>query len=255
MSRRIGSTRHVPERVIDTWYYKVKDVEFETNEFIEPKDGDYEHDEREEHEKYKEKKERVVNKTVKIELVLEKSTSQSEEPPHPTESVKFIVRCAELKLEMEGTDIECLRAAMWDRLDEKFDIKWEHFYLVTISETRGWSGSDGTGILFEYDTVSKGTTWQGRLLMKRYENREFVIKPWPGEFTDKGGKVIACIPVNDMNTAALENFSERMNQMRKVMAEFLRPEMIMKTLSDLSGHLPFLPAPSTNDDKPDHPAV
>jgi hypothetical protein len=255
MSRRLGSTRHVPERVIDTWYYKVKDVEIERNEYIEPEDGDHGHDEREDHEKHVVKGERIVNKTVKIELILHKKTSQSEEPPHPTESVEFEVKCEELKLNMTGTDIEALRAGMWDQLDAKFDIKWEQFYLVTVSPTRGWNGAAGTGILFEYDNVWRGTTWDGKLLMKKYDSHEFKIKPWPGEFTDKGGKVIACIPVNEMNTLALQNFSDRMDKMREVMADFLRPEKIMQTLADLSGHLPFLPAPSTTEEKSDHPAA
>ena len=232
----------MPDRVIDTWIYKVKDVEFETREFVEREDKDYGRDDRDESEKFEMKKQRVKNKIVTIEVRLIKKTSQSEEPPHLTEDVRFEVYCAELDLHIKGTDIELLRAAVWEHLDKKFAIKWEQFYLVEVAENRPWGGSDGTGILFEYDTVWRGTTWNGKFLFKKYESNEFKIKTWPGEFTDKGGKVIACIPATEPNKLALEEFVRRMNEMRKVMANYLRPERILQTLANLSGTMPFLPA-------------
>ena len=255
MPRELGSKRNVPDRVIDTWVYKVKDVEFEHREWVDPELEPGERDTRQADEKYEMRKERVKNKVVTIEVRLCKTTRQSEEPPHPTEDVHFEVYCEELKLKIEGTDIDALRAAIWDRLDKRFEIKWEQFYLIEVDENRPWGGASGTGIMFEYDTVWRGTTWDGKFLLKKYEGHEFKIKTWPGEFTDKGGKVIACIAATDQNREALEEFCKRMDQMRKVMSDYLRPARIMETLANLSGNLPFLPpAPEGTKEINDEPS-
>lgn len=246
MPRPLGDRRHVPDRLFDTWIYKVKDVEFEQPEYVKPGDDDEDErgrDTRNSDEKYVPRKQRVKNKIVEIKVYYIKKTKQSEEPPHPTEEVKFEVKCKELKLDMEGTDIEHLKAAVWDRLDEKFKIKWEGFYLVEVERNHPWGGYTGAGIMFKYDHVYRGTTWDGKLLLKRYEGHEFKIKPWPGDFTDKGGHVIACIPETELNKSALENFCARMDELRKVMADYLKPEVILKTLANLSQTMPFLPAP------------
>lgn len=242
MPPRIGDKRHVPHRVIDTWIYKVKDVEFETRDYVESDEEGPGPDERPQSERYEMQKKRVKNKLITMQLILHKKNTHSEEPPHPTEEVHFEVKCKEIDVTMEGTDIEALRAAAWDFLDKKFQIKWEYYYLVKVEHNRPWR-ADGTGMVFSYDGVYKGTTWDGKLLLKQYEGSKFKIKVWPGEFTDNGGNIIACIPANDLNKAALEEFCRRMDEMRKVMADYLRPARILQTLADLSGQLPFLPAP------------
>jgi hypothetical protein len=249
MAPRIGSSRHVPDRIIDTWIYKVKDVEFEQREWVEPEDDDPKDDRgldaRNESQSYEMKKQRVKNKIVTMQVELHKKTSQSEEPPHPTEDVHFEVYCKELNLRMEGTDIAALRAAVWDFLDKKFEIKWEYYYLVRVDHQRAWR-ADGTGMVFSYDGVWKGTTWDGKLLLKQYDGTEMKIKVWPGEFTDKGGNVIACIPANDMNKAALEEFTRRIDVLRKKLADFLRPDQIMQTLTNMAGLALLPPAPSSD---------
>src|SRR5262249_21772643 len=120
MPRRIGEKRSVPERVIDTWYYKVKEAQFDQEEYIEPEDGDHGNDKRRETEKHRVVKKSVKNKLVKVELILHKTTTHSEEPPHPTASVEFEAVCEECGLKVSGTDIECIRAAIWERLDKQF---------------------------------------------------------------------------------------------------------------------------------------
>lgn len=245
MPRRTGETRHNPDRVIDTWIYKVKDVEFETREYVEGGEEDTDErgrDTRPRSERYEFRKQRVKNKLVKVELRYCKETLQSDEPPHPTKNVSFEVYCDELDLKMAGTDIEALRAAVWERLDKRFEIKWEAFFLVTVNRERPWHG-DGTGMMFSYDVVYRGTTWDGKFLLKQYDGSEFKIKPWPGEFTDKGGNVLACIPVTDMNREALEQFAKRIDILRGKLADFLRPENILQTLANLSGLALLPPVP------------
>lgn len=246
MGRDLGSTRHNPYRVIDTWVYKVKDVEIDRLDFVEPEDdetGIHGRDERKHIDRHAPRRERIKNKIVSIELRMEKKTKQTEEPPHPTIDVRFELVCKELEIRMEGTDIECLRQALWGVLDKKFEVKWEHFFLVEIDHQRPWGGGDGTGLTFSYKGVYRGTTWDGKYLMKEWDGSDMKIKVWPGTFTDKGGKIIACIEDNPMNRSALDEFSKRIDTLRKMLADFLRPEVIMQTLTNLAGLALLPPAP------------
>ena len=233
--KELGSRRHIPGKVFDTWTYKVKDVELPRIEYV-PKD------EREEGEpKTRETKERVVNKVVTVELRIEKTTTQSEEPPHPLETVKLYAVCKELDISIEGTDVEALRAAMWGKLDKRYEIQWEKYFLVRVDHQAPYQGL-GTGIVVSYDDVYKGTTWDGKLLLRRWSYREEKIETWPGVFKEKGGKVLACIPATESNEQALKEFVRRVNLLREKMAEFLKPENIVATLNNLSG-LALLPQP------------
>ena len=209
-----GQRRNVPSKIIDTWVYKVKDVD----------------------------RQDVVNKTISMQVELHKRTTQSEEPPHPTSDVHFEVYCKECDLRMTGTDIESLRQVVWSVLDKKFDIKWDPYFLVEVKPVGAWGLADGTGLEFTYKNVYKGTTWDGKNLLKIYTDYEFEVKPWPGEFTNQAGRVIACIPDTDLNRKALEEFCRRIDVMRDLMSDYLKPETIMQTLADLSGAMPFLPA-------------
>lgn len=249
MSRPLGDRRHIPYKVIDTWIYKVKDVTIDRMDWVPPEDGRHMKDERDHEDKYERTKEKIVNKTVKVELRLEKTSRHSEEPPHPTDTVKFELVCAELNFKLEGTDIEALKAAMWGMLDKKFEVNWERYYLVEIVPARMWGGADGTGFELRYHDVYKGTTWDGKLLMKKWEGHEQKIKIWPGAFKTEGGKVIACIEANETNREALKQFGSRIDLLREKLADFLRPETIMQTLSNLAA-LKLLPA-ATEKEKED----
>jgi hypothetical protein len=232
---RLGDKRHIPSKVIDTWVYKVKDVELERMEYI-PEE------EREDPlVKTRVQRERVVNKIVTIEVRLEKKTKQTEEAPHPLDTVSFTVVCKELDIEMRGTDIEALRAAMWSKLDTQFEIKWERYFLVDVDQSRPFTGL-GTGLTVSYDTVYKGTTWDGKLLLRRWSYRDERIELWPGEFRVKGNRVIACIPGTDANEESLKEFVRRVDLLREKLQDFLRPDQILQTLANLRG-FNLLPAP------------
>ena len=73
-----------------------------------------------------------------------------------------------------------------------------------------------------------------------------MTKPWPGEFTDKNGKVVACIVASTENTKALEEFAERVNALRKKLADLLKPDNITLTLMNLSSNS-LLPAPAAKE--------
>jgi len=240
---KLGQTRAVPDKLIDQWVYKVKDIEIERLDYVEPEDGPVlrRDDPRTFDERYKRTKERVVNKVVTCKLYMVKRTETTEEPPQPLETVKLELHCPELKIKIEGTDVEALRAAMWSMLDKKFEIQWERFYQVHVSKPSIYGG-DGSGLEIIYDDVYRGKTWDGKLLLKRWRGHEFHIDPWPGVFKDENGKVMACIPATEENQEALKEFCRRVDILRAKLADFLRPDVIQENLLRLAG-CALLPAP------------
>ena len=68
----------------------------------------------------------------------------------------------------------------------------------------------------------------------------WTTEPWPGAFTDKGGRVIACIQATEQNREALKEFCARTDLLREKLAEFLRPEVIEENLLRLAS-CPLLP--------------
>ncbi|AQH05842.1 hypothetical protein A9R05_43345 (plasmid) [Burkholderia sp. KK1] len=213
-------------KVVDTWYYEYQGL---TTDEGASDDVDA--------------SKRVQGVKVEIRLVLHKEFESSDKPPLATKSVSFAVECDNPDFTLHGSDIEALRAAMWSKLDKHYAVKWENFYLVQILRSHHWEGI-GTGLAFSYKHIERGTAWDGTLLLRKYEHgRGSTIQPWPGEFRDKHGDVMACIPETKENTQALQEFAARIDALRGVLANFLRPESIMKTLHNLNSV--GLPAPAT----------
>jgi hypothetical protein len=215
-------------KLVDTWIYEFPAIE-------ETAVGDLEDGE--------EPTRRVNAKKIEVELRLIKKFVNSTAPPLATKEVRFSLVAKEADIHLEGTDIEALRVALWDKLDKHYTTKWERFYLVEISQDGYHHRGIGTSITFNYSRVEKGTAWDGTLLMREYRSYAGeVISPWPGQFTDKKGRVIACIPASDENHKALEEFGRRIDALRNKLADFLRPEELLKTLANLSSNN-LLPAP------------
>lgn len=239
-----GETKHNPDKLIDTW-------QFVYDALIDPtKRAGVE--EEEEDEKAVDENETpkegtmVGEKRVEVQVYMKKVLRMAAKPPHPPNSVNFVVKCRQPNLQMEGTDLEALRAAMFGALQQEFAIKWENFYLVEISQ--GYHASYGeSAILFSYKDVERGTAHDGTLLMRRYESRSrgdnWRISKWPGRFTNRQGKVIACIPASPENRAAMEEFGKRIQALRAKLSQLLEPDMIMQTLAAMSGNDFLLPAP------------
>jgi hypothetical protein len=213
-------------KVVDVWTYEVVDL-------MVPPSGDYKNPD-------EALPQRVVNKKVSLEVRVHKTTRESTDPPHPTTAVEVSVTNKELKINLVGTDLEALRVAAWGLLDKKFEIEWHQYYIVVVKHERPYEGQ-GTGLVFSFDTVYKGITWDGKLLLKRPDWRRDRIEVWPGEFKDRDGRVQACIPATDETEAALQEFGKRINTLRVKLAEFLRPDQIVATLANLRT-LALLPA-------------
>lgn len=219
---------------VDTWFFNLQDV---LDKQVQRKpDPDAEDD-----EPVMETVQRMEERKIPVDLFMEKETEEVKTPPHPLEKVKFIAKCYrseyKLDIEIEGTDIEAVRAAVWAEMDARFEIKWHDYYKVYLDQSRIYIGL-GEGMDFYYDEVWKGITWEGKELLKEWSrNRDdyYKISPWPGRFTDRNGNVIACIPRNDMTEQALKDFGEKIAKMREVLKKYLTPEAIMATLSNMSG--------------------
>ena len=224
-------------KLIDTWVYDVESV-FEEEDVADPDDPEA-----------PPTKQKVILKKIEMEVRMEKAGADSAAPPYPIKDVKFVITCDDPKFKIEGTDIEELRAAAYSRVAEHFEIQWEKYYLVEVDHQRPWSGGDGTGFTFSYREVYRGVTLDNKVLKRemtrRFGQYDWEITTWPGRFTTKGGKVIACIPAHDQNSDALDQFGKRIDTLRELIEDALRPEAIEETLSNLSkSHL--LPPVSEN---------
>lgn len=166
--------------------------------------------------------------------------------PRPVNAVKFVVICKEIGLRLQGTDIESLRQAAWSKLEKEYEIKWEEFYLISIASARSFKGDYETGFALGQNTIYRGVTKDGNVLMRERDKSKYhsawKYAPWPGEYVEKNGDVLACIPATKANDVALREFRERIRELQDRLAELVKPEKIVQTLANLSGL--GLPAPS-----------
>ncbi len=177
----------------------------------------------------------VVDKIVPVEIRLQKQFDTEERgSQRSVKGLRFTMSCDNPKFTVAGSDIESLRLAVWDHLDKAFAVKWESYLLVTIRPALVFHGR-GTGFEFCRSHVQKGTAHDGTLLLREhnYGSRGFEIKPWPGDFRDKDGKLTACIPATDENEKALNEFEVMINALRERLAEFFHPKLIQQTLANL----------------------
>lgn len=189
----------------------------------------------------------VKDKKVSLRVLLVKDQKALTEPPHLTAGVRFRVECDDPHLVLMGTDIEPLRKEAFALCDARYATKWEPWYLVEVIQNTPYQGNGG-GFVFQYRDVHRGVAWDGTVLLKDREwnacSYESKITPWPGVFTNQRGRVIACIPATEANTAALKEFDRRIQELRKALEELLTPDTIAETLLHLSS-LTLLPPATT----------
>ncbi len=207
-------------KLVDTWVYAYRGVEQ-----ADDVDGD------------DSKKKLVTDQRVELRVYMVKEQTALRSPPHLTAGVLFRVDCENPKFQLTGTDVELLRKDAFARCDDRFKTRWTPYYLVEVRPEHPYQGL-GSGLCFSYRQIEKGIAWDGTELLKdrdwnarRYEDK---IEAWPGDFTDKQGKVIACIPNTPANDAALEEFAKRIVKLRESIASLLEPKVIMQTLTHLS---------------------
>lgn len=177
--------------------------------------------------------------------------------PRTVGGVEFSVTCEQLGIDLRGTDIEVLRKAAWSKLEKRFSIKWEAYYLIQIAGARAFVGDYEVGFSLSQNTIYRGVAHDGSVLMREYDRgRSFGpwrYKPWPGEYQDRGGHVIACIPATKKNDKALDEFRERIRDLQERLSDLVKPEVILATLENLAATglpasaTPHLPRPDEAD--------
>lgn len=199
--------------VVDTWYYDVEHV---------VGGGENDVDTR-----------KTAVKKVEVKLRLIKDF-EGETAPMATKKVSFLLVCDEIDMRIEGSDVEVMRAAMWEHLDERYKIRWEPWLLVRVDQRRPYEGS-GEGFTFSYNEVTRGVAFDGSVLLREYKTygRGYEVSAWPRQFKEKNGRTIACIKATKENVAALEQFAEQITAMRRRLAEFVAPDAIEEFLGNI----------------------
>lgn len=181
---------------------------------------------------------------VPIQLKILKRHNLETAPPMAVHDVTFEVSCKNPEFRFVGPNVEALRARMWSELNTNFAIRWEDWFLVQIRRESIYDRGVGTGFTFSYKRIEKGIAWDGTLLMRERHGygRQESITPWPEVFKDNQGNVIACIPVTPEHENGLEEFSRSIDALRRKLAEYLKPDVILQTLLAGTGN-GLLPAP------------
>lgn len=220
--------------LIDTWHWKYPGVESELAAGLR---GEKDEDDPLDDATQKDKVLLVKDQVVPIEVRILKNYDDGA-LPRKVNAVEFEVSCKQLGIFVSGTDIEVLRQAVWSRLEKEFHIKWETYYLVQIASARSYVGDYETGFALSQNTIYRGVAKDGTILMREtdrgrtYSNWKY--KPWPGEYQDKGGHVIACIPATEENDRAMKEFRARILELQKRLSHLVKPANIYQTLADLS---------------------
>lgn len=183
---------------------------------------------------------------IPVEVRLRKEFKAGGGTNRAVETLQFSLVCRKPSVVLRGSDIEALRRAMWAELDKSTAIVWEPYLLVTIEPVVSYGDGVSDGLRLEERTVYKGTTRDGYEMLREHSHDRMGIgwtyRPWPGEFTDRRGRVTACIPATQANQDAMEEFRGRIRGLRAKLQDLVRPDAIMSTLANLSG-IAMLPGP------------
>lgn len=184
---------------------------------------------------------------IPVEVRLRKEFKAGGGTGRAVERMQFSLVCRKPAVVLRGTDIETLRLAMWAELDKSTAIAWENYLLVTIEPSLNYGDGVSEGLRLEERTVWKGTTQEGYEMLREHSHdrmgQGWIYRPWPGAFTDRRGRVTACIPATKVNEEAMDEFRGRIRALRSKLQDLVRPDTIASTLANLSG-IALLPAPA-----------
>ncbi len=230
--------------LVDTWTWKYQGVEENLSDHLkglesEPCGADGEQEQSEDMRPLL-----VQERVLKIEVRLLKEF-KDENLPRTVKGVEFAVLCDELGIGLIGPDIEVLRVALWAKLEKAHEIVWEPWYLVQIARAQSFVGDHEVGFALSQNTIYRGVAKDGTVLMREFDRGRtsgpWRYKRWPGEYQDKGGHVIACIPATAGNDKALDEFRARIRELQRRLSDLVKPQLIQHTLANLAAS--GLPAP------------
>ena len=230
--------------LVDTWYWKYKGVESELSAHLRGEEAEPEGSDGEMVGSEDQRPKLVKDQVLAIEVRMLKELA-AEQLPRTLRSVEFSVTCKAVGIRLVGSDIESLRVALWSKLEAHYKIEWEQWYLVQIASAQSFKGDFEVGFSLSQNTIYRGVALDGTVLMREYERgRTFGpwrYKPWPGEYQDKGGHVIACIRASETNRKALDEFRARIRELQERLSDLVKPAVIQETLANLAAI--GLPAP------------
>lgn len=187
---------------------------------------------------------KIISRKVEMQVYLQSKYGETDAPPKPVVATQFLIECEDFK--EWGTDLDACLKAMRGRLDLKYKIKWERWLLVRVQPERLYGEGVGAGLKLSWSEVERGETLDGDVLLREYNthgdfNNRWKISPWPEQYRDNSGKVVACIRATKENVGALEAFAEKLRDLTKTLANFVAPENIEETLAQItSGSLRLL---------------
>jgi hypothetical protein len=227
--------------LVDTWYWDFPGIDLV---------GSLGHPEADEDEgnAHERAKKLVKGQKIPVEVRILKHYTGEGGAQQTPKAVEFSVSCPALNLSATGTDIEALRVAMWSMLEKTYKIQWERYLIVAIGNAHGFQATVETGFALGTSSVWKGVAPDGTIILREFDhggNRfsNYKYRPWPGEYSNKDGNVLACIPATEKNEAAIEQFRASILTLKERLQELVKPEQILQTLENLS-NIAMLPAPS-----------
>lgn len=229
--------------LVDTWYWDFPGIDLV---------GSLDHPESEEAEvhAHERAKQLVKGQKIPLEVRLIKQYNGEGGAQQTPKAVEFSVTCPMLNLSVSGTDIEALRTAMWSMLESTYKIEWERYLIVVIAGAASHQAQIETGFALGTSSVYKGTAPDGTVLLREYDRgygrSTWKYRPWPGEYSNKNGDVLACIPATEKNEIAIEEFRASIMTLKHRLQALVKPESIQETLENLS-KIAMLPAPSEDN--------
>jgi hypothetical protein len=145
----------------------------------------------------------------------------------------------------ENTDINVILQMIIGHLDDKYEIKWEERFMVTVEEPyTSEPFSAGLEVAWRYIYVAKlpDGRWVHRdSIYGGYKIRDGL--PKTGKIARSGDRphLQAMIEATDENEEALKSLKERLADVRDKLMEFLKPDNIEENLATVAEML--LPAP------------
>ena len=192
---------------------------------------------------------KIVVRKVEIIAYMQNRYAENSEPPKEVTATQVFLECEGEK--EYGTDLNACLKAMRSKLDLKYRIDWKPWLRVRVDPKHPYTGT-GYGLELSWQEVERGVTLDGDVLLRTYNvygdfNNPWQIYPWPEQHRDKSGKVVACVLKTDDNLKALEQFSQKLKDLTKTLADFVSPDNIDDTLAAIaSGGLHFIENKSNN---------
>lgn len=170
---------------------------------------------------------KIGTRVVNLEVRLKNTNIQSRNKPAEVFSTSFVVTCKELNISAHGTDIEAIRAAVWNKLDGRFESKIENLIMIRtnkeafhkdIKKTRCFS------LDFKVTKVRRLTMKDGSRFMidDVYYRTSQYLQTW-NDFIKRYNEDTVFLSDTSENNIAIESFMNQLSALHGKLSEFLTP--------------------------------